>query len=202
MTTTKTSIAKPMFLIKTTFDNTTTITPVMATASMASSHSSSAGSLYLPIQQKNKKHHRLQHKHLRKPQSFDTYLPTSTTTPSYGYYTRSASLSSSCSSTSSLDYNDFSTEDMMYGYGSSKSPNSTPSIQPCPRLRRGSSAVKLVRFAGAEANDDESSIVSSSSSSSADDWDPREIEEEDDEVFFVSQPRSFHLTFHKKSLTS
>ncbi|CAI2167959.1 60_t:CDS:2 [Funneliformis geosporum] len=150
-TTTKTvtSFARPVFLIKTTFDNTTTITPAMATASMAAT-SPTTGSLYLPIQQKNRKNHRFQHKHLRKPQSFDTYLPTSTTTPSYGYYPRSSSLSSSCSSTSSLDFNEYSTEDMMYGYGSSKSMNSTPSVHSSPRLRRGSSAVKLVRFAGAE----------------------------------------------------
>src|SRR6266498_1874620 len=93
-TTEKNSSAKPILLIKTTY--TTTLTPAMATASMAPSTTSS---LYLPI--KNKKN---RHKYLRKPHSFDTYLPTSTTTPHGGYFTRSPSLSSSYSSTSSLDY--------------------------------------------------------------------------------------------------
>lgn len=153
------------------------------------------GSFYLPLKQKNKRNGRYHHKHLRKPPSFDTYISysnSSTSSTTYGYMTRTPSISSSYSSTSSLADN----EDMMYGYGFNNKSSANLSVH-SPRLRRGSSAYK-VRF----AEDDGSSIVSSSSGGSCvDEWDDVEIEEEEEDFILVAPhpPRTQFYNYHNKS---
>jgi hypothetical protein len=185
----KTTSLTPKLILKPTSNK-----PNIATTSLFFPSSPIAtGVFILPIKQKNNKRgNRHTPKHLRKPQSFDTYITNTNTTTHCGYMTRSPSLSSSYSSTSSFvdNVSEYTTDEMLYGYNSPKSTSISH------RHRRVSSAYK-VRFA--ETSDDGSSIVSSSS---VDDWgDDMEIDEEEEDYIFVRQSPHHYLSYHKKSST-
>uniref|UniRef100_A0A1D1YU19 Unconventional myosin-Ic n=1 Tax=Anthurium amnicola TaxID=1678845 RepID=A0A1D1YU19_9ARAE len=188
----KTTCLTPKLLLKPTSNkpNTATTSMIFPSAQIAT------GVFILPIKQKNHRKGGSRHtpKHLRKPPSFDSYLISSANPNTTAHYmTRTPSLSSSYSSTSSFvdNVSEYTNEEMIYGYGSSKS------INPHRHHRRLSSAYK-VRFA--ETSDDGSSIVSSSSS--VDEWDDLETEEEEDYILVARQsPPHHYFDFHKKNST-
>ncbi|CAG8520178.1 13199_t:CDS:1 [Dentiscutata erythropus] len=191
----------PRLILKTTNDNnkTSSSTALVTTSTSRSlSPIKTAFSTLLPPKPSRKT--RLNRKHLRKPPSFDSYLPTlpgpvvqpSTplnTPPYHPNISRRSNSLSSCSSISLEDnhsYPSFNREELIYAKAavnsSSTSLNSIPQYQ---RSRRSSTTTKSVRFVGTE--DDRSSISSSLGSSGSDDWDHNDFAEEDEEEFYTRQ---------------